>query len=145
MNKYAFTLLGIALLSMKTDNDKTKLISQKWFQFATKQHGKDKPTVVPTAIAITYILKEDNTYQEFQYNGMLKIAGKWKFTEDEKKLLFTISKVNGKDIPSVPTFEGKPTTIILKLTTDTLIIGNEAYYGNNAIYGHDDQYFVRVK
>ena len=36
-------------------------------------------------------------------------------------------------------------TIILKLTKDTLIIGNEAYYGPEKVKGHDDWYYVRFR
>lgn len=127
---------------MKTDNDRTKIISQKWIQFAAKRHDQEKPGPVTADMAITYVLKANNTYDEFQYNNMLKITGKWKFADNEKKLLFMVTSLNVKDMP---VFEGKPTTIILKLTSDTLIIGNEAYYGKDAVYGHDDQYFVKAK
>jgi len=146
MNRYVWILLGIILVSMKTDTDKTKMICAKWVQFAFKQYDQNTPAPTAKASALTYILKEDKTYEELQYNGMLKIAGKWKFAEDQKKLLFIVTNVNGQ---TQTEFEGKPTTIILKLTPDTLIIGEEEYLtkagSKEQLFIHNDQYFVKAK
>jgi hypothetical protein len=91
----------------------------------------------------------DGSYQETVYNNALnntlKISGKWYLNSDQTKLGYKFEEINGYKLPVSSDTARHFNTIILKLTTDTLIYGNEAYYGNNKVYGHDDWYFVREK
>jgi hypothetical protein len=48
-------------------------------------------------------------------------------------------KIPGNDLPT--SFN----SIILKLTRDTLIIGQEAYFGPEKIKGHNDWYYLKIK
>jgi hypothetical protein len=50
--------------------------------------------------------------------------------------------MNGKHMNSVSIEQTKPTTIILLLSKDSLILGNEAYFGKDHKYGYDDWYYV---
>lgn len=144
MKKYFFIIIAVITVSMKSDNDRKQLFCQKWMQFAFKAHDQAKPKMTSSEMARTYTFKDDNTYEEVQYNNTTKISGKWWFNEDETKLGFSVTGMNGMKLPE-SSFKEKPHTIILKLTADTLIYGQEAYYGKDAVYGHDDLYFVKIK
>jgi hypothetical protein len=53
--------------------------------------------------------------------------------------------INGKSFPVPDDTSKHYNYIILKLTKDSLIYGQEALYGEKRVYGHDDWYFVRAK
>jgi len=94
-------------------------------------------------MAEEYVFNVDGTYTEVAYSGKMKTTGQWFLNEDQTKMEFMISSFNGQQIPPFPETTRHFNKIILKLTKDTLIYGNEAYYGEKKIYGHDDLYFVR--
>ena len=90
--------------------------------------------------------KADGTYQDAIYNGQMKTTGNWYLNEDESKMDFTISTINGKDYSQFNVTGRHYNIIILKLTADTLIYGNEYYRGKEGgpmVYNHSDLYFVR--
>lgn len=90
--------------------------------------------------------KPDGTYEESIYNGQMKTTGNWYLNEDGTKMEFMISSLNGKTIPPFPETTRHYNIIILKLTADTLIYGNEFYRakeGGPMVYNHSDSYFVR--
>jgi len=85
---------------------------------------------------------EDGSYQEEMFS--LKSKGIWQFTADSTMLKIGLTEMNGMQLKGLSFEDSKPTNRILKLTTDSLIIGMEAYYGPEKIFGHDDWYFVPV-
>jgi hypothetical protein len=128
---------------MKSDTDRKMLLCHKWIQFAFKQNAASSPQMIDKSMAKESIFKADGTYEDVMYDNKFKASGNWFLNEDQTKLEFTISSVNGKDIPPFPETTKHYNIIIFKLNKDTLIYGQEAYYGKNKVYGHDDWYFVR--
>jgi hypothetical protein len=146
MNKYIAVILSIMLLSMKSDDDRKTLICHHWVQFAsTSEMGTPvKPTDASMAKEITF--KADGTYQDAIYNDQFKTTGNWYLNEDESKMEFTLSTINGTNVSPFPETSRHYNIIILKLTADTLIYGNEFYRGKEGgpmVYNHSDLYFVR--
>jgi len=95
------------------------------------------------SMAKKIIFKADGTYEDAIYNDQFKTSGNWYLNEDETKMEFTISSINGKDVPPFSEKSRHFNIIILKLNADTLIYGNEVYKGKDMIYDHFDSYFVR--
>lgn len=145
MRKYLLVFLAIISISLKSNNKKD-LLCHHWVQFAFKSEigAPVKPTEASMAQDIT--IKSDGTYDESIYNGQMKTTGKWHLNNDETKMEFMLSSMNGKSIPPFPETVRHYNIIILKLTADTLIYGNEFYRskkGEPMIYNHSDLYFVR--
>ena len=146
MKKYIGIVLSVILLSMKSDDNKKDLLCHHWVQFAsTSEIGAPlKPTDASMAKDITF--KSDGTYQDAIYNNQFKTTGNWYLNEDESKMEFSLSTINGKDVPPFPETSRHYNIVILKLTADTLIYGNEYYRGKEGgpmVYNHSDLYFVR--
>jgi hypothetical protein len=144
MIRYSLCILAVILLSVKTD--KKSMLCHHWIQFAsTREIGAPiKPTDASMAKDITF--KPDGTYDESIYNGQMKTTGNWYLNNDETKMEFTLSTMNGKTMPAFPETTRHYTIIILKLTADTLIYGNEFTRGKEGgpmVYNHSDLYFVR--
>ena len=87
-------------------------------------------------------VQKNGTYEKILY-GQLKMEGNWKFTSDSTKLLFSLSSMNGAPVKDMPMDKAKATDSILRLTADTLIIAQLAYFGPKQEYGHDDVYYTR--
>lgn len=90
--------------------------------------------------------KADGTYDSAIYNGQMKTTGNWYLNDNETKMELTLSTMNGKAMPPFPETTRHYTIILLKLTADTLIYGNEFYRGKEGgpmVYNHSDLYFVR--
>jgi hypothetical protein len=128
---------------MKSDADRKTLLCHKWIQFAFKQNAASSPQMIDKSMAKESIFKADGTYEDAMYDNKLKTTGNWLLNEDQTKMVFTISNVNGKDIPPFSETTKHFNIIILKLTADTLIYGNEFYHGKDRVYDHFDWYFVR--
>lgn len=142
---YLSLIVVVLLLSMKSDNDRKQLLCQKWLQFALKLHDASSPRAIDRSMAKESAFKADGTYDDLMYNGALKTSGEWFLNDDQTKMEFTITSLNGKAMPPFPETTKHYNIIILKLTKDTLVYGQEAYYGKAKVYGHDDWYFVREK
>src|SRR5258708_10993993 len=129
MKKYISVILSVILLSMKSDYSKKDLLCHHWVQFAsTSEIGAPvKPT--DTSMAKDITIKPNGTYDESIYNGQMKTTGNWYLNDDETKMEFTLSTMNGKTMPEFPETTRHYTIIILKLTADTLIYANEFYRG----------------
>jgi hypothetical protein len=145
MKKCAVIILSVILLSIKSDDRKT-LLCHHWVQFASRieMDAPVKSTDASMAKDITF--KSDGTYEESIYNGQMKTTGNWYLNDDETKMEFTLSTMNGKTMPEFPETTRHYNIIILKLTTDTLIYGNEYYRGKEGgpmVYNHSDLHFVR--
>ena len=121
---------------------KHSLISHKWVQVAFKEN-KDKKRKAPAKGSAKEIeFSNDGTYQTTLYGITEK--GKWQFNSDSTKFGWNVTESNGQKIStSVPIVTN---LIILKLTADSLIFGDESGYGTTPkTYGHDDWYFIRSK
>ena len=132
--------LTAILLSMKADNGKRDLLCHKWIQVAFKRNSETAPTPVDRSMAKTCVFNPDGGYVELM--GM-KASGHYFLNATQTKIAFQYEMINGKAF----TLSGDTTKhynyIILKLTKDSLIYGQEALYGEQRVYGHDDWYFVR--
>ena len=121
---------------------KTDLISQKWIEVGLKVFHKEyKP--VDKRSAETLNFHKNGTLEKELY-GQLKFKGLWKFNADSTKIAIELTELNGSPVRSTPLDKVKPTDSILKLTSDTLILGTLGQYGDLRIHGHDDRYFVSV-
>lgn len=134
--------LTAILLSMKADNGKRELLCHKWVQFAFKRNIEKSPTPVDKSMAKTCIFNPNGEYVELMG---LKASGHYFLNAAQTKIALQFGNINGKNMPVSADTTKHYNIIILKLTKDTLIYGQEAYYGEKRVYGHDDWYFVREK
>jgi hypothetical protein len=121
---------------------KTNMLYGEWIQFGFKPNKAAEIKILTEDCSKKKAeFKKDGTYIEEMY--CLKSSGYWDFNADSTKLGIQLTEFNGQTIgkKSAPTFR----TLIIKLTQDTLVYGQEAYYGNDRVYGHDDWYFVRKR
>jgi hypothetical protein len=139
-------VISILLLSVKPDGDRKKLLCHKWMQFAFKADMATPQKTIDKSMAKEITFKADGTYQDAIYNDQFKTTGNWYLNDDENKMEFTLSTINGKEVPPFPETSRHYNIIILKLTADTLIYGDEFYRGKEGqamVYNHSDWYFVR--
>ena len=129
-------------LSMKVDNGKKDLLCHKWVQFAFKRNSDTVPTLVDKALAKTCVFNPNGDYVEVMG---LKATGHYYLNATQTKLAFQFQMMNGKTFAQSADTTKHYNYVILKLTKDTLIYGQEALYGEKRVYGHDDWYFVRAK
>ena len=139
---FAFIIL-ILMLSMKTDNNNKSLLCHEWIEFAYKTHNDAVPETVISSMKKECTFNANGDYEESMYHYMLVSSGKWFLNSNQTKMGFTISDINGDKLPAPADTTRHFNMVILKLNSDTLIYGQEGYYGNKHIYGHDDWYFVR--
>ena len=146
MKKYIAVILSVILLAMKSDESKKGLLCHHWVEFASTSEIGAPANPIDASMAEDVTFKPNGTYEESIYNGRMKIAGNWYLNDDETKMEFMISSLNGKDVPPFPETTRHYNIVILKITTDTLIYGNEFYRGKKGgpmTYNHSDLYFVR--
>jgi len=134
--------LTAILLSMKADNSKKDLLCHKWIQFAFKRNGETAPEPIDKSMAKTCIFDPDGAYVELMG---LKASGHYFLNSAQTKIALQFENINGKNMPASADTTKHYNIIILRLTKDTLIYGQEANYGEKRVYGHDDWYFVREK
>jgi hypothetical protein len=140
INFFTAMVLTAILLSMKADNSKKDLLCHKWVQVAFKGNSETAPTPVDRSMAKTCVFNPDGGYVELM--GM-KATGHYFLNASQTKIAFQYEMINGKSFPVSDDTSKHYNYIILKLTKDSLIYGQEAYYGEKRVYGHDDWYFVR--
>jgi hypothetical protein len=128
---------------MKSDMNRKEMLCHKWIQFAFKNNGSDSPKAIDNSMAKECDFHSDGSYEESSYNNTLKISGHWFTNPDQSKIGFTYEQMNGQKLPVFPDTTKRYNMVIIKLTKDTLIYGQEAYYGKDKVYGHSDWYFVR--
>jgi len=141
-----YLILPITLLSIKSDKSKKELLCHKWVQFAWKKNLASSPQIIDRSRAKEIIFKSDGTYEDAIYNNQIKTTGKYYLNEDTTKIELMLLSLNGKAYPPFPETSRHYHTIILKLSADTLIFGDEFYIGKDAktmVYDHSDEYFVR--
>jgi len=141
----AFIVLSSILLSMKADNERRVLLSHTWVQFAFKGNRDSLATPVDKSMAKTCTFNANGTYEESTYNSGVRISGYYYLNGNETKLALKFNVLNGQQLPGINDTTKHYNIIILRLTKDTLIYGQEARYGEKRVYGHDDWYFVRKK
>jgi hypothetical protein len=137
-------LLIFLLFPLIAGENVEQLLCHKWIQISYRAHNEVNPRNVDASQAKSCSFNADGTYSETMYNNTFKATGNWALDSDKKKFGLSLRTMNGLSVP-VSTGEIPKNTIILKLTKDTLIYGNEGYYGKNYTYGHNDWYFVRAK
>jgi hypothetical protein len=135
--------------SDSTDSSKKDLLCHRWVEFAFKPNLESSAQPVDNSRSDEIIFKNDGTFQEnsrYKKNSF-KISGTYFLNDDTTKMEFMLLSMNGKSYPPFPETSRHYNKIILKLTTDTLIYGNEFYNGTETsstlVYDHSDQYFVR--
>ena len=128
--------LAFTFLQMK---DKKELLCRKWQMVGFKSFNKPYKSTNPNSTEILQFNK-NGTYEEEMYN--LKSEGIWEFNSDSTKYKVSLIKFNGKPVKDMPLNEKKPINVIINLTQDSLIIGNEAYFRPDKISGHDDRYYI---
>ena len=143
MTKYLCCVLAVILLSVQ--NDKKNLLCHKWIQFAFKSHKEASLHYVARTMAKECQFKSDGSYIESTNNNTVKSQGNWYLNPKQSKFDLTTLTINGLHVPVSTNPTRHYNHIILKLTRDTLIYGEEDYYGKDYVYGHDDWYFVREK
>jgi hypothetical protein len=150
MKSYAFKivtviLIAASLLSMRSDNDRKDMLSHTWVQFAFKRNNETSPSIVDKTTVKTCTFSANGAYEESTYNSGVKISGGYFLNDNQTKIALKLDVLNGQRLPGTNDTAKRYNIIILKLTKDTLIYGQEARYGEKRIYGHDDWYFVRKK
>ncbi len=145
INFCVVTLLATVMLSMRADNGRKELLAHTWVQFAFKKNGASFASLVDKTAAKTCIFNNNGSYTESTYNSGVKISGDYFLNGDQSKIAIKFSVLNGQALPYSTDTSKHYNIIILRLTQDTLIYGQEARYGERRTYGHDDWYFVRKK
>jgi len=139
-------LISIAsffLITETQDETKRDMLCKKWLQVGIKIFGQDYKSL-DRSMAEVLALKKDGSFEKEVY-GQLRLKGVWKFNIDSSKLAFSMTEMNGTTIKDMPLNDINPTDSIIKLTSDTVIIGSLGYYGKQRLYGHDDRYYIREK
>ena len=140
------TLLGILLIISTTtfsQNLKFEYIYGKWKQYGYKSFQDSVIQTSKEECANKIIeLGKDGKYEEEMYSLVGK--GVWQFNPDSTRFGYEFTEYMGQKIPrnDLPISFN---SIILKLTRDTLVIGEEAYYGPEMIKGHADWYYLKIK
>lgn len=132
----SFFIIGSA------QESKQSLLCHKWTQCGYKVFKDKKPKPPAKNGAINLEFFNNGTYQSTLYGITAK--GNWKFNSDSTKFGENVTESNGQKIPG--STDIVTNLVILKLTSDSLIYGDESNYGTTPkTYGHDDYYFVRGK
>jgi hypothetical protein len=138
--------LGLLLITstlLSGQDVSIKYFYGKWKQFGYKNH-KDSTVRTSNEDCANKILEfsKDGRYEEEMYSITSK--GRWQFNADSTRFGIILSEVMGRKI-NQNNLPASFNSIILKLSRDTLIIGQEAYYVPEKIKGHDDWYYHRRK
>ena len=141
-----YSLLSILIVMSTTSfsqNVPTEYIYGKWKQYGYKSfHDNVIKTSKEECANKVMKFGKDGSYEEEMYSLVGK--GVWRFNQDSTRFGYVFSEYMGRKISG----DGIPTSfnsIILKLSRDTLIIGQEAYFGPEKIKGHNDWYYLKIK
>lgn len=136
-------IMIISSISLYSQNSAVNTFYGKWKQFGYKNH---KDSIIRTS-------KEEcaNKILEFSKNGRyeeemysINSKGIWQFNSDSTRFGIILTEIMGRKVDQ-SNLQISFNSIILKLTKDTLVVGQEAYYGPNKIKGHDDWYYSKSK
>jgi hypothetical protein len=136
-----FLLPLFFLLPLQESGSKAALFCRKWQQVVTKSFSRAY-NPVSTEMAKVMEFRSDGSYQEQMF--MLESKGQWKFNADSSKFVISLTELNGQPTKDMSLDDKIATDLIIRLTSDTLIVGEEGYFGPEKIYGHDDWYFVPI-
>lgn len=121
---------------------KRTMLCHKWREVGMKTFSENYKDV-DKSMAEIIRFKPDGTYDKDLY-GSLHFKGQWLFSNDSSRIALRITVINGRVLPGNDSFNNEHATdSIIKLTQDTLIIGQLKYFGPGKIYGHDDVYYLR--
>ncbi len=143
MNYLLYVLVITSLFVNSQYLTKEQLLCRKWQQVGMKLYEKTYKKI-DGCMAEQIEFRKDGTYSKVIYCSM-KFDGQWIFNSDSTKLAIAITELNGTKMANTANInQVKPTTIILHISRDSLIVGNEFYSGSERKYGHDDLYYVPV-
>jgi hypothetical protein len=125
--------------------DRTKLLSQRWKQFGFRANNDKTYHRVSEQMAKTLQFRQNGYYEETM-NGLNGI-GKWRMNKEQTKIGWQFDLYDGLDLRLLTGYDNeiRLNKRIIRLTPDTLILGDEDYEGPHEKYGHDDWYFTRQK
>jgi len=132
---FVFLLALLFLQPVQEPGSKTALFCRKWQQVGIKSFNATF-NPVQTDMAKVMEFKSDGSYQEQMFT--LESKGNWQFNADTTKFVVSLTELNGQPTKAI----SQTTNLIIRLTSDTLIVGEEGYFGPQKTYGHDDWYFV---
>ena len=136
---FSIFLLGLSFQQIPSNVD---LLCRKWKQVGLKPF-KGNYTPIESPMAITMEFCHDGTYN--QAMSIMEFNGVWRFNADSTKFVVAFTHMNGKPIKNLSIDDDKPVDFFIKLTSDTLIYGSEAYYGPEKVFGYSENYYVAVK
>jgi len=143
MKKLLLGFLLFTTVNLFGQNNKLDLFCCQWIQYGYKSHNDTIVKLINEDCSKKKCeFSKDGKYIEDMYCIISK--GYWAFNEDSTKVGFKLTEFMGKKIGDKSTIKFF-NQLIIKLTKDTLIYGNEGTYGNERVYGHDDWYFIRKK
>ena len=143
MTQFLVLLLAVLLAAPLQEVPKQSLC-RKWQQVGLKAFGHPYKSI-EGCMAERIEFRDDATFSKTLY-CTLDFGGKWKFNDDSSRIAIALTEQSGRTIPKAMGIESsKPTTIILLLSTDSLVLGEEAYFGPERKLGHDDKYYVPIK
>jgi hypothetical protein len=85
--------------------------------------------------------KENGHFSEEMLN--IKGSGRWRFNNELTKLGYVFYIYNGITMPYDTAII--PNQIIMKLTSDTLVLSFETYDGKAKTYGYEDWFYARIR
>jgi hypothetical protein len=136
---FVFLLALFFLQPLQESGSKTALFCRKWQQVGIKSFNRTfNPVQAENAKVMEF--RSDGSYQEQMFT--LESRGLWKFNADSSKFVISLTELNGQPTKDISLDEKQASDLILRLTADTLIVGEEGYFGPQKTYGHDDWYFV---
>lgn len=136
-------LLGVSV----NECNKMDLLCYKWVSIGIKDpiHGLHF-SKSPTISSLRIWFRKDGTCDQEQNNyGKLIRKGAWKFNRDSSKVSITItsSEFSGETHIDEPSKYFTELDTIIKLTSDTLILGTFFYLLPDSTYVHEDLYYVK--
>lgn len=141
MNLIISLLIITSFLLPSQDAKKEQMLCKKWHQIGSKSFGKPYKEL-NGCMGEQIEFRQDGSFSKTVY-CTLNFAGQWRFNSDSTKLNIALTEMDGKHVDKTMNIEQtKPTTIILFLSNDSLILGKEVYYGKDRKYGHDDSYYI---
>ena len=132
---FVFLLALLFLQPVQEPGSKTALFCRKWQQVGIKSFNRAF-NLVQAENAKVMEFRSDGSYKEQMFT--LESKGNWQFNADTTKFVVSLTELNGQPTKAI----SQTTNLIIRLTSDTLIVGEEGYFGPQKTYGHDDWYFV---
>jgi hypothetical protein len=139
MKIFCIILTSFILFLIKGQDSKQDLFCHRWVEIGYKYYGEKTLQQVNPEVLKTIQFFKGGTFTEESY--IEKATGNWIFNSDTTKFGIEYTLYNNQHIGNLMPIT--TTSLIIKLTEDTLIYGEEGKFGHDKVYGHDDYYFVR--